>query len=92
MQNKTPRTRSKIVPIRYPTQSRKNIVIIVAQSQNAMGKWLVPVITFEGPVDPFLESGRYARDFGVAWIIAAYWYEIYMLDVKKDYLGEDING
>ena len=88
MQNKQPRTRNKIVPIRYPTESRTSINIIVAQSQNVMGQWMVPIITFEGPLGPFLESGRFARDLGVAFIVASYWYEIFMLDVIKSYLSQ----
>jgi len=65
-------------------------VIIVAQSQNALGNWTVPIITFEGPVGPFLESGRFARDLGEAFIVAAWVYDKMMLDVKHDYFGKDV--
>jgi hypothetical protein len=84
-----PKVRKVIIPIRYPTPSREQIVIIVAQTQSSTGHWMVPLITFEGPLGPFLESGRFARDLGEAFIVAAYFYDQMMLYVKRDYLGED---
>lgn len=91
MPGNEPQTRKVVIPIRYPTLSRRRIVIVVAQSQDVMGRWMVPLITFEGPVGPLLESGRYARDLGVAFIMASYFYDQMMLAVKKDYLGEEVN-
>ena len=84
------KTRKVVIPIRYPTESRKQIAIIVAQSQNVMGHWVVPIITFEGPLGPFLESGRFARDLGMAFIVASYFYDQMMLSVKNDYLGNGV--
>jgi len=81
-----------VIPIRYPTPSRKQIVLIVSQTQSITGHWTVPIITFEGPLGPFLESGRFARDLGEAFIVAAYFYDQMMLAVKTDYLGKDNHG
>ena len=87
-----PKTREKVIPIRYPTQSRtQQIAIVVAQSRNTAGRWMVPTIRFDGKLEPHLESGRFALDLGVGFIIAAYWYDVFMLDVKRDYLGEEDN-
>ena len=85
-----PKTRTKVIPIRYPTPSRAPIVITVAQRQNAAGRWMVPTITFEGNLEQHLESGRFALDLGVAFIVAAYWYDVYLLAMKQDYLGEEL--
>ena len=86
-----PKTREKVIPIRYPTQSRDKIVIVVEQVKNETGHWKVPTIKFQGKLEPHLESGRFALDLGVAFIVAAYWYDVFMLSVKRDYLGEE-NG
>lgn len=85
-----PKIRKVVVPIRYQTASRAAISIIVAQTQNALGLWTVPIITFEGPLGPFLESGRFARDLGVAFIVASHFYDVMMLSVKQSYFGEEI--
>lgn len=85
-----PKTREKVIPIRYPTPSRMQIAIVVAQSRDAAGRWMVPTIRFEGKLEPHLESGRFALDLGIGFIIAAHWYDIYMLDMKREYLGEDL--
>ena len=82
-------SRKIIIPIRYPTPSRAQIVIVVSQLRDDLGRWMVPVIVFEGPLGPFLESGRYARDLGVAFIVASHFYAAMMLDVKKEYLGHE---
>lgn len=74
--------RVRTIPIRPPTQSRRSIFIIVVQLQNAKGSWLTPTITFEGPVNLVLESGRYARDVGIALIVAAFYYDQMMADVN----------
>lgn len=79
--NNEPRTRKRIITIRHPTPSRRKIVVIVAQTQDALGNWLTPIITFEGPLTPMLESGRYARDVGIALIVSAYFYDEFMLRV-----------
>jgi hypothetical protein len=86
-----PKTREKVIPIRYPTPSRTPIVIVVAQRQDAQGRWMVPTIIFEGNLQQHLESGRFALDLGIAFIVAAYWYDQFMLAMKRDYLGEEEN-
>jgi hypothetical protein len=76
-----PKTRKRIITVRHATPSRRKIVVIVAQSQDMLGNWLTPIITFEGPVNLMLESGRYARDVGIALIVSAYFYDEMMLHV-----------
>ena len=78
-----PKTRKRIITIRHETPSRRRIVLIVAQMQNALGEWMVPIITFEGPLSPVLESGRYARDVGIGLIVAAWTYDEMMLAVRN---------
>ena len=78
-----PKTRKRIITIRHETPSRRRIVLIVAQMQNALGEWMVPIITFEGPLSPMLESGRYARDMGIGLIVAAWTYDEMMLAVRN---------
>lgn len=79
--NNEPKTRTRIITIRHPTPSRRKIVVIVAQTQDALGNWLTPIITFEGFAKLILESGRYARDVGIALIVSAYFYDEFMLSV-----------
>jgi len=78
-----PKTRKRIITIRHATPSRRGIVLIVAQLQNPMGKWLVPTITFDGPMMPILESGRYARDVGIGLLVAAFFYNEMMTAVEN---------
>lgn len=78
-----PKTRKRIITIRHETPSRRRIVLIVAQMQNALGEWMLPIITFEGPLSPMLESGRYARDMGIGLIVAAWTYDEMMLAVRN---------
>ena len=80
--NNEPKTRKHIITIRHPTPSRRKIVVIVAQTKDALGNWLTPIITFEGPLTPMLESGRYARDVGIALIVSAYFHDEFMMRVK----------
>lgn len=77
-----PKIRKRSFTIRHETPSRRRIVIIVAQTQNHLGEWQTPIITFEGPMLPILESGRYARDVGIGLIGAWLEYERMMLAVK----------
>jgi len=81
--NNAPKTRKRIITIRHATPSRRKIVFLVTQSQDALGNWLTPIITFDGPIIPMLESGRYARDLGIALIVSAYFYDEMMLHVKN---------
>lgn len=93
MANYEPKTRKRVITIRHPTPSRRKIVVIVAQSQDVLGNWLTPLITFEGPVHLIMESGRYARDVGIGLVVAAYFYDEFMLRVKGAAadLGEQID-
>lgn len=88
VQNDEPNIRTRVIPIRYPTPSREQIAIVVEQRKNERGFWTVPTIKFEGKLEPHLESGRFALDLGVAFIVAAYWYDVFLLSVKRDYLGD----
>lgn len=87
------KTRKRIITIRHATPSRRRIFVIVSQTQNALGEWLTPIITFEGPVNLILESGRYARDVGVALIVASYFHDEFMLRVLdgESQLNENIH-
>jgi len=79
-----PKTRKRTITIRHTTPSRRKIVIIVAQNQNQLGEWMTPIITFEGPLNPILESSRYARDVGIGLIVAAFFADEFMLRVSND--------
>lgn len=85
-----PRTRKRVITVRYATPSRRRVVVIVAQSQDLRGNWLVPLITFEGFTQVILESGRFARDAGLALIVAAFLYDEWMRDVPHE-PGEDLS-
>lgn len=78
-----PQSRKRVITIRHETPSRRRIALLVVQSQNQMGEWMVPIITFEGSVDAMLESGRYARDLGIGLIVAAWTFEEMMQRVKN---------
>jgi len=79
-----PRSRKHVITVRRATPSRRKVVVIVAQSQDPLGNWLVPLITFEGFTQVILESGRFARDAGVALIVASYLYDEWMRDVPRE--------
>ena len=78
-----PLTRKRVITIRHETPSRRRIALLVVQTQNALGEWMVPIITLEGTIDSMLESGRYARDLGIALIVAAWTFEEMMQRVKN---------
>jgi hypothetical protein len=87
-----PKTRKRVITIRHETPSRRRIVIIVAQTQNAMGEWTTPIITFKGPMTPILESARYARDVGIGLIVAAWTSDEMMLAVhNSEHEGNSTN-
>jgi hypothetical protein len=73
--------RSKTIFIRHPTPSREGISVLVAQLQDDLGNWMVPTITASGPIQQIIESGRFARDVGIALLVASYWYGEWMKDL-----------
>lgn len=75
-------SRHRKITVRPSTPSREEIHVIVAQLQNDLGEWMVPTITVSGPIPQIIESGRFARDVGVALLVANYRYEQWMKDVK----------
>lgn len=75
-------SRHKKITIRPSTPSREEICVIVAQIKNDLGEWMAPTITVSGPIQQIIESGRFARDVGVALLVANYRYEQWMKDVK----------
>lgn len=85
-----PRIRKRVITVRHATPSRRRVVVIVAQSQDALGNWLVPLITFEGFTQVILESGRFARDAGIALLVASYLHDEWMRDVPHE-TGEDLS-
>ena len=78
------KSRSKTIPIRYATPSRREIYVIVGQLRDEMGHWLVPTITLPDNIQQMIESGRYAKDVAIALLVASFWYDDWMLDVKGD--------
>lgn len=78
-----PQSRKRVITIRHETPSRRRIALLVVQSQNQLGEWMVPIITFEGGMETMLESGRYARDLGIGLIVAAWTFEEMMQRVKN---------
>jgi len=84
----------KTIQIRHKTESRRGILIIVAQVKDAGGEWLMPTITFEGPLSPIIESSRYARDVADALTVAAHYADqfrefVKMDETRKNSLDED---
>ena len=74
----------KTITVRHSTPSRRAVVILVTQVQDALGHWQVPTITFEGPMNPILESGRYARDVGIGLLVASYFFNELMTYVANE--------
>lgn len=76
--------RHKTITVRHATPSRNAIAVIVAQLQDAAGRWMVPTITLSGSWQYILESSRFARDVGIALLVASYIFDEWMLDVKNE--------
>ena len=73
-----------VIPIRYSTPSRRNrIALIVAQTQDSLGNWLVPTITLTEALPMIIESGRFAGDIGDAYTVAQHFFDERMLKVKQ---------
>ncbi|MCI0549888.1 MAG: hypothetical protein L0287_02935 [Anaerolineae bacterium] len=84
------KSRVRTIIVRHPTPSRKAIALVVSQLQDAKGNWLAPTILFNGPMSPIVESGRYARDVGMALIVAAFYYDLMLRFVTSDKAAEDL--
>ncbi len=76
------KVRKRIFTVRFKSPSRSPYKIIVAQLQDALGDWMVPTITFSEPIPPIIESARFARDLADNFTTAAYFHDLWMLDVK----------
>lgn len=83
MAARVPTIWKRVIPIRYTTPSRRRIVIIVAQTQDPLGNWMVPTIVTSEALPLILESGRFADDIGDAFTTAAYFWKERMLKVKR---------
>ena len=75
--------RSKTIVIRHSTPSREGIYVLVSQLQDDLGNWMVPTITASGSIQQIIESGRFARDVGIALLVASYWYGEWMKDLMR---------
>jgi hypothetical protein len=67
--------RQFVITIRKTTPTRRAIRLIVTQRQNQNNELELPTITEEGNKDAVIESGRFAADYGRAWIIASHYCE-----------------
>lgn len=76
-----PKTRKRTIHVRYSSPSREEIIIVVTQLQDEMGRWMVPTITTSGVIPQIMESGRFARDLGDAFIVASWFHDLFMMDV-----------
>ena len=76
-----PKTRKRTIHVRYSSPSREEIVIVVAQIQDELGRWMVPTITTSPTIPQIIESGRFAGDLGEAYIVARHFYNLFMMDV-----------
>jgi len=76
------KVRKRIFTVRFKTPSRSPYKIIVAQMQDALGNWMVPTITFSEPIPPIIESARFIRDLADNFDAAAYFHDLWMVDVK----------
>ena len=78
------KSRSKTIPIRYATPSRRELLVVVSQLRDDAGHWLTPIITLPDNIQQMIESGRYAKDVAIALLVACFWYDDWMLDVKQE--------
>lgn len=79
-----PASRKRVITVRYKTPSREPIKFVVNQLQDAMGNWLMPTILMhKGGHAEIIESAAYAADLGKAYIVAAYFADLYAAAVKE---------
>jgi len=68
--------RKRELTIRGATKTREAIKIIITQeTRGEAGELLQPTIELLGKFDTVIESARFARDMGEAFIIAAHYFE-----------------
>jgi len=73
----TPNVIRKIeIVVRGGTRTREAIKIIVSQeARHGDGEILQPTIEVSGTFDSRIESSRFARDMGMAFIVAAHYFD-----------------
>jgi len=68
--------RKREIIVRGGTLTREPIEIIVTQETSDDGKIIyLPTIEVVGKFDQAIESGRFARDMGIAFIVASYYFD-----------------
>lgn len=68
--------RRHVITIRGGTRTREAIKITVTQEARTKdGEILNPTIELSGSFDRVIESGRFAEDVGIAFIVAAHYFE-----------------
>jgi hypothetical protein len=68
--------RKRVLTIRGGTKTRDAIQIIITQETRAEGsEVLTPTIEFSGDFPTMIESGRYALDLGIAFIVASHYFD-----------------
>jgi len=68
--------RKRVIIIRPGTKTREAIKITVTQeSRGEAGEILNPTIELSGTFDSVIESGRFAQDVGIAFIVAAHYHQ-----------------
>jgi len=82
------RSRKRVITVRHATPTHRRVVVLVTQSDDVLGNWLVPLITFEGFSQNILESGEFARDAGIALIVASYIHKEWIRDVPHSNTNE----
>ncbi len=65
--------RKKIIPVRPETPTRHAIELVIVQRENLEGKITTPSLTIRGKLDTYIESWGFAKDLGVALIVAAFY-------------------
>jgi hypothetical protein len=64
--------RKKIILVRPLTPTREAIELVIVQRINDNGNITTPTITVRGAMPSYIESWRFALDYGRAWIVASY--------------------
>jgi len=77
-----PQKRTRTITVRYPTPSRAGIFIVVGQLRDDLGRWMVPTITVPDSLQQIIESGRFAKDVAIGLLVASFFFDEMMLDVK----------
>ena len=68
--------RKRVITIRGGTETREAIKIIITQkTRGENGEVLNPTIELLGKFDHVIESGRFAQDVGMAFIVAAHYHK-----------------